>query len=38
MQLKLPRQVRIGSPVKVETDDTMSLGGVSYYRTDEDDL
>jgi hypothetical protein len=30
MKVKLPEHVRIGSPVKVEADDTLSLGEVSY--------
>jgi hypothetical protein len=30
MQLKLPKCVDIGSPVKVEGNDTLSLGEVSY--------
>ena len=36
MQLKLPQYLNIGSPVKVEADDTMSLGEVSYCRPDGD--
>lgn len=36
MQLKLPRQVAIGTPVKIEADDTLSLGEVSYCRPTED--
>jgi hypothetical protein len=30
MQLKLPAHIHIGSPVKVEAGDTLSLGEVSY--------
>jgi hypothetical protein len=36
MQLKLPKWVDIGSPVKVEADDTLSLGEVSYCRPEGD--
>jgi hypothetical protein len=36
MQLKLPKYVTIGSPVKVEADDTLSLGEVSYCRPADD--
>ena len=36
MQLKLPKQMHIGSAVKVEADDTISLGEVSYCRPDGD--
>jgi hypothetical protein len=32
MQLKSPKPIGIGSAVKVEADDTMSLGEVSYCR------
>ena len=34
MQLQLPQYVTIGSPVKVEANDTMSLGEVSHCRPD----
>jgi hypothetical protein len=37
MLVKLPQYVQIGSPVKVEADDTMSLGEVSYCRPEGDD-
>ena len=36
MQLKLPKHVGIGSAVKVETGDTMSLGEVSYCHPEGD--
>jgi len=36
MQLKLPKWVDIGSAVKVEADDTLSLGEVSYCRAEGD--
>ena len=36
MQLKLPQPVGIGSAVKVEADDTISLGEVSYCRREGD--
>ena len=36
MQLKLPKHVSIGSAVKVEADDTLSLGEVSYCRPEGD--
>jgi len=36
MQLKLPSQVPVGRPVKIEADDTLSLGEVSYCRPTED--
>ena len=36
MQLKLPQYLNIGSAVKVEADDTMSLGEVSYCHPDGD--
>lgn len=36
MQLKLPKRVNIGSAVKVEAGDTLSLGEVSYCRPDGD--
>lgn len=36
IQLKLPKWVDIGSAVKVEADDTLSLGEVSYCRPDGD--
>ena len=36
MQVKLPHQLKIGSAVKVEADDTLSLGEVSYCRPDGD--
>jgi hypothetical protein len=36
MQLKLANWVDIGSAVKVEADDTMSLGEVSYCRPEGD--
>ena len=32
MQLKLPKHVAVGSAVKVETNETLSLGEVSYCR------
>jgi hypothetical protein len=36
MQLKVPKLVSIGSAVKVETDDTLALGEVSYCRPEGD--
>ena len=36
MQLKLSKHVGIGSAVKVEAGDTLSLGEVSYCRPDGD--
>ncbi len=36
MQLKVAKWVDIGSAVKVEADDTMSLGEVSYCRPEGD--
>jgi len=36
MELKLPQYLNIGSAVKVEADDTLSLGEVSYCRLDGD--
>jgi hypothetical protein len=36
MQLKLSKYVNIGSAVKVETGDTLSLGEVSYCRPEGD--
>ena len=36
MQLKLPQYLKIGSPVKVEANDTLSLGEFSYCRPDGD--
>ena len=36
MQVKLPQYLHIGSPVKVEADDTLSLGEVSYCHPDGD--
>ena len=36
MQLKLSKRVAIGSAVKVEAGDTMSLGEVSYCRPEGD--
>jgi hypothetical protein len=36
MRLKLPRYVDTGSPVKVEVDDTLSLGEVSCCRSEAD--
>jgi hypothetical protein len=36
MQLKLSKRADIGSAVKVETGDTMSLGEVSYCRPEGD--
>ena len=36
MQLKLPKPVGIGSAVKIEADDTLSLGEVSYCRPEGD--
>ena len=36
MQLKLPKWIDIGSAVTVEAGDTMSLGEVSYCRSEGD--
>lgn len=36
MQLKFPKYLNVGSAVKVEADDTISLGEVSYCRRDGD--
>ena len=36
MEVKLPQYLNIGSPVKVEADDTMSLGEVTYCRPEGD--
>ena len=36
MQLKMSKRVDIGSAVKVETGDTLSLGEVSYCRPEGD--
>jgi len=36
LHLKVPRPVAIGRPVKLEADDTLSLGEVSYCRQTED--
>jgi hypothetical protein len=36
LQVKLPASASIGSAVKIETDDTMSLGEVSYCRPEQD--
>lgn len=36
VQLKVPKWVEIGSPVKVEADDTISLGEISCCRADGD--
>jgi hypothetical protein len=36
MRLKLSKRVDIGSAVKVEADDTLSLGEVSYCRPEGD--
>jgi hypothetical protein len=36
MQLKLPRYLTLGSAVKVEANDTLSLGEVSYCRPEGD--
>ena len=36
MQMKAPKPVDVGSAVKVEADDTLSLGEVSYCRPDGD--
>ena len=36
MQLKLPKRVDIGSAVKIEADNTLSLGEVSYCRPEGD--
>ena len=36
LQLKVPEQVDIGSAVKVEAGDTLSLGEVSYCRPEGD--
>ena len=36
MQLKSSRHLTIGSPVKVEADDTLTLGEISYCRPDGD--
>ena len=36
MELKLLKDVKVGSPVKIEAGDTLSLGEVSYCRPDGD--
>jgi len=36
MQVKLSKRVDIGSPVKIQTSDTLSLGEVSYCRPEGD--
>jgi hypothetical protein len=36
MQVKAPKPVGVGSAVKVEADDTLSLGEVSYCRPERD--
>ena len=36
MQLKLPQYLSLGSPVKIESDDTLSLGEVSYCHPEGD--
>jgi hypothetical protein len=36
LQVKSPAYASIGSAVKIETDDTMSLGEVSYCQPDQD--
>ena len=36
MQVKLSKRVDIGSPVKIETSDTLTLGEVSYCRPEGD--
>ena len=36
MQLKLPKPVGIGNAVKIEADETLSLGEVSYCRPEGD--
>ena len=36
MQLKLPRWIDIGSAIKVEADDTLTLGEVSHCQPDGD--
>ena len=36
MHLKLPQHLKVGSPVKIESGDTLSLGEVSYCRPDGD--
>lgn len=37
MQVKLPQQVHAGSPVKVEAEDTISLGEVASCRPEGDE-
>jgi len=36
MQLKFPHHLTVGSAVKIEADDTISLGEVSYCRREGD--
>ena len=36
MQLKLPERIDIGSAVRIQADDTLSLGEVSYCRPEGD--
>ena len=36
MQVKLSKRIDIGSPVKIETSDTLTLGEVSYCRPEGD--
>lgn len=36
MQVKMQKPISVGSPVKVESDDTISLGEVSYCRAEGD--
>ena len=36
LQLRMPHRLSIGSPVKIEADDTLSLGEITYCRPDGD--
>ena len=34
IQLKVPKYLNVGSAVKIEADDTMSLGEICHFRSD----